>query len=105
MRYAQKDVDLAAYPVMVQVTLRHPPQLANVPVVEDVVPVPLDTVVFSCVGQMIPPVPNATDDTVFRVERRDPPAPPPHSLVVQQYPVEPHDTALPGGEPGASRTV
>lgn len=86
MRYAQKDIEMGAYNVSVQIN--NTPDFSIVPEVEHVVEVPLTTITFHCPGQNIAVIHNAPDNTIFRVEEREPAVAAPNSLQVTQFPVE-----------------
>ncbi len=86
MRYAQKDSDMGAYNVSVEVDNEHTFHI--VPETPNTFQVPLNTITFHCPNQGIPIIQNAPDNTIFRVEVIDPPVAAPNSLQVVQYPVE-----------------
>jgi hypothetical protein len=86
MRYAQKDVGMGAYNISVQIN--NTPDFQIVPQVESVIEVPLTTITFHCPNQTIPAIANAPDNTIYRVEVKDPAVAAPNSLEVVQYPVE-----------------
>ena len=88
MRYAQKDPGMGAYNITVQINNNNPPGVQAVPERENVVEVPLTTITFRCPNQTIPAIANAPDNTIYRVEVKDPAVAAPNSLEVVQYPVD-----------------
>jgi len=88
MRYAQKDPDMGAYNITVQINNNNPPGLQAVPQLEDVIEVPLTTITFRCEGQTIPAIANAPDNNIYRVEVKAPAVAAHNSLEVVQYAVD-----------------
>jgi hypothetical protein len=60
-------------------------EFAIVPEVEHLVEVNLTTLVFHCPNQTIPPINNAPDNAIYRIEEKDPAVAAPNSLQVVQY--------------------